>query len=472
MSLPPVTTNEETPPQCIGEFKPVDEWQAHLNAVFYGLRGGRVQEYYQTLASGDYRLAHALAQEFYEAHRNAKNLPPTLMIHEWGCGNGNLAACFLSHLQTIDTAGDIYGRVRYCLVDHNRDVLQSALIHPDLTRHRGQVSSLQGDVQDLSGVKENSVHWIICNELWNDLPTKVMLRKDGEIVEEQMRPNLSAAKTGQFSDWFAFVKDFSAKDVTKLKAHPSFLEDIIWEKDYQSVDWKGVPYRKTIAEFLRPVEDLVLVPVNIGAFATIKEAKRLLQPQGRFISFDAGTPDPDIIRSPDKPCYSLLGGQYSFIVNFPLCEAVAKHLGVTQASIESQKEFVARELGKNVYTLLELLNTYPFPGKLKSWERDRVLLRTLKAFSTAYRSPYRRTIDFPIRAEVPEPDHSEMVRLLHDLSPAGIPDIIAYLTEDEILAALPDLEEIGFPKNEIQELLTVPPPDPAEIDYYRFALVA
>ena len=117
-----------------------------------------------------------------------------------------------------------------------------------------------------------------------------MLRKEGEIVEEQMRPNLSAAKTTQFDDWFSFVKDFGAKDVTKLKTQPSFLEEIIWEKDYQPVDWKRVPYRKTITEFLRPIEELVLVPVNLGAFATIKEAKRLLQPGGRFISFDAGTP--------------------------------------------------------------------------------------------------------------------------------------------------------------------------------------
>ena len=471
MSLPPVTTNDETPPQCMGAFRPVDEWQAHLNAVFYGLRGGRVQDFYQTLASGDYRLAHALAEEFYEAYRNTRELPPTLVIHEWGCGNGNLAACFLSNLQTLDTAGNVYGRVRYCLVDHNRDLLQSALGHPDLKAHRARVSSLQVDVQDLSGVKDRSVHWIVCNELWNDLPTKVMLRKEGEIVEEQMRPNLSAAKTTQFDDWFSFVKDFGAKDVTKLKAQPSFLEEIIWEKDYQPVDWKRVPYRKTITEFLRPIEELVLVPVNLGAFATIKEAKRLLQPGGRFISFDAGTPDPDIIRSPDKPCYSLLGGQYSFIVNFPLCEAVAKHLGV-KASVEPQKEFVARGLGKNVLTLLELLNTYPFPGKLKAWERDRVILRTLNAFNAAYRSPYRRTIDFPIRADVPEPDRSEMVRLLHGLSPTAVPDIIAYLTEDEILAALPDLEEIGFPKDEIQDLLTAPRNDPAEIDYYRFTLVA
>ena len=470
--LPAIPSNEETPPQCIGEFKPVDEWQAHLNAVFYGLRKGGGRDHSQTMASGDYRLAHALAQEFYEAHRKQKELPPAFVIHEWGCGNGNLAACFLSHLRTVDTGGILYDRVQYCLVDNNRESLQSALEHPDLQPHRTRVISLQADVQDLSGVREQSVHWIVCNELWNDLPTKVMLRKDGEIVEEQMRPNLSAEKTGQFQDWFAFVKDFGAKDVTKLKAQPSFLEDIIWEKDYQPVDWKRVPYRKTITDFLKPIEELVLVPVNLGAFATIKEAKRVLQPGGRFISLDAGTPDPDILGKPDKPCYSLLGGQYSFMVNFALCEAVAKHLGLRDISIELQNEFVGRELGKNVVTLLELLNTYPFPGKLKAWERDRLILQVLKAFSAVYTSPYRRTIDFPIRPDVPEPQRDELMALLRDLPPTGIPDTIAYLTEDEILAAVSDLEELGFPKHAIQELLAVHSLSPPTIDYYRFSLVA
>jgi len=471
MSRPPAT-NEETPPQSIGEFKPVDEWQAHLNAVFYGLREAGGRDHSQTMASGDYRLAHALAQEFYEAHRTQKELPPALVIHEWGCGNGNLAACFLSHLRTVDTGGTLYSRVQYCLVDNNRESLQSALEHPDLQPHRTRVISLQADAQDLSGVREQSVRWIVCNELWNDLPTKVMLRKDGEIVEEQMRPNLSAEKTGQFQDWFAFVKDFGAKDVTKLKAQPSFLEDIIWEKDYQPVDWKRVPYRKTITDFLKPIEELVLVPVNLGAFATIKEAKRVLQPGGRLISFDAGTPDPDIIGKPDKPCYSLLRGQYSFMVNFALCEVVAKHLGLRDISIESQNEFVGRELGKNVVTLVELLNTYPFPGKLKAWERDRLILQVLKAFSTVYTSPYRRTIDFPIRPDVPEPQRSELAALLRDLPPTGVPDAIAYLTEDEILAAVPDLEELGFPKHEIQELLAGQNLASPAIDYYRFSLVA
>ena len=156
--LPAVVTNEDTPPQLIGEFKPVDDWQVHLNALFYGLRGGRVRDYYQTLASADYRLAHALAMDFRDHWTKQKSLPPTLMVHEWGCGNGNLAACFLSHLKTLDTAGDLYHKIHYVLLDAQRDNLQAALAHPDLRPHRERVSTLQADVQDLSGVKDGSVH--------------------------------------------------------------------------------------------------------------------------------------------------------------------------------------------------------------------------------------------------------------------------------------------------------------------------
>src|SRR2546425_4878652 len=86
--IPALTAHDETPPQLIGEFKPVDDWQAHINALFYGLRGGRVRDYYQTMASADYRLAHALAVDFRDHTTKQPNLPPTLVIQEWGCGNG------------------------------------------------------------------------------------------------------------------------------------------------------------------------------------------------------------------------------------------------------------------------------------------------------------------------------------------------------------------------------------------------
>src|SRR3989442_1583931 len=349
--IPALTAHEETPPQLIGEFKPVDDWQAHINALFYGLRGGRVQDYYQTMASADYRLAHALAVDFHDHTTKQPNLPPTLVIQEWGCGNGNLAACFLTHLKALDSAGAIYRRTRYVLVDANRDALQAAVAHPDLQSHREQVTTLQADAQDLAGVKDGSVHWIHCNELWNELRTKVILRKEGDIIEEQVRPNLSDAKTKEVDDWSAFVRAFEAKDI----------------------------------------------------------------------------------------------------------------------ALEPQQEFLSRMLGVNVLTGVDLLATHPSLGRPKPWEQDRLLLQTLKALDGGYRSPYHRAIDFPIRAEMPDPQKRELQTLLESLPPTGVPDTIAYLSEEEVLGVLPSLEALGFERALVQAILGAAPR--RDIDYYRFSFL-
>src|SRR2546421_9381132 len=421
------------------------------------------------MASADYRLAHALAVDYYEAHKSRKDLPSTRIIQEWGCGNGNLAACFLTHLKALDSASALSRRTRYVLVDANRDALPAALAHPDLQPHREQVTTLEADAQDLSGVTDGSVHWIHCNELWNELRTKVILRKEGEIIEEQVRPNLSDAKTKEFDDWSAFLRAFEARDLVALKAGPSFLDEIIWEKDYQPIEWKRVAYRKTLTDFMKQIDEVVIVPANFGAFATIKEAARLLAPGGRFTSLDAGTPDRAVLSSPDKPCYGLYGGQYSFIVNFALCDEVARHLGCREIAIEPQRQFVSRMLGVTVLTVVDLLEAYPSLGRLKPWERDRLILQTLKALDGGYRSPYHRPIDFPIQAQIPDPQRRELQVLLESLPPTGVPDTIAYLSEEEVLGVLPHLEAVGFERGRVQENLEKGLP--RDIDYYRFSFL-
>ena len=115
-------------PQPLGEYKPVDYWQAHINTLFYQLRGDQQRSFYQTFTSADYRLAHALAADYFEqvtkrdkkvaANRMTSNGPTAtpstdatpqaqLTVMEWGPGNGNLAACFLSHLQRLDKGGRV-----------------------------------------------------------------------------------------------------------------------------------------------------------------------------------------------------------------------------------------------------------------------------------------------------------------------------------------------------------------------------
>ncbi|ALA60803.1 SAM-dependent methyltransferase [Nitrospira moscoviensis] len=472
-------------PQLIGDYKPLDQWQAHLNQLFYGLRGDRLRSYYQTFASADYRLAHALAADYFERvtkrekdgvrGKGVKGYADTplprdpatpLVIHEWGPGNGNLAACFLSHLKAIDKQGAVYPRVRYVLVDREQPVLDAAVAHPELAAHRDRVELLPASVEGLASVPDGTVDRIICNELWNDLPTKLMAKNAGDIEEEYLRPNLSESLHAKIDDWSTFVRAFEAKDVDTLKRFPPFLDDLVWEKEYRKVEWKDVPYRKTITEFLKPIDDQVLVPVNLGAFATIKEAKRLLAPGAvGFSSFDAGTVDMKVLNDPDKPCYGQFGGQYSFMINFPLVEAVAKHLGAAQIAVELQHEFVGRSLNTNVITLMDLLATHPSAGpKLQPWEQDRLALKTIKALNETYESPYARHLDFPLRKDMPAEERETLNGMLLSMKREGIPDTVAYITEEELTRAAKDLEDIGYDPDTVDIALTAPP---SSIEYYH-----
>ncbi len=478
-------------PQLIGDYKPVDQWQVHINQLFYRVRGDQIRRYYQTFASADYRLAHALARDYYErviAREKARgkgpeasskiensptsNLSPrasSLVVHEWGPGNGNLAACFLSHLKALDREGRVYPRLRYVLVDWEQAILDAALAHPELAAHRDRVETICSTVDQVAGVADGTVDRIVCNELWNDLPTKLMSRQAGDVEEEFIRPNLSETLHAKIENWAAFVRAFDTQDIEALKTFPPFFEDLVWEREYRAVDWKDVPYRKTITEFLRRIDEQVVVPVNIGAYATIKEAKRLLASDAvGFSSFDAGTDDLSVLNDPEKPCSGQFGGQQSFMVNFALAEAIVKPLEAGAGSIESQREFIGRSLGTNVLTLMDLLATHPLAGsKMEPWEQDRLILKTIKALSETYQSPYAAKIDFPISQDMPAEERDMLQALVRGLKPSGVPDTVAYLTEEELTLASKDLEAIGYDPQSFRIALSAPP---SPVDYFHFLL--
>jgi hypothetical protein len=469
-------------PQLIGEYKPLDQWQTHLNQLFYGLRGDKLRSYYQTFASADFRLAHALAADYFEqvtkreraGDRQSSTLSrPTphsspLTVLELGPGNGNLAACFLSHLKTLDQQGTVYPRLRYVMVDWQQPVLDGALAHPDLAAHRDRVDTDCGSIEHIGGLADGTVDRIFCNELWNDLPTKLLAKHSGEIEEEYIRPNLSESLHTTIQDWSAFVRAFEARDLAALKTVPPFLDELIWEKEYRKVEWKDVPYRKTIVEFLQSIDQDVLIPVNFGAFATLKEAKRLLASNAiGFSAFDAGTRDMKVLNDPEKPCYGQFGGQYSFMINFALIEVVAKHLGLKQTTFESQREFVGRSLNTNVITLMDLLATHPSAGpKLQPWEQDRLVLKTIRALNETFESPYRRRFEFPLRATIPTEEGETLGAILRSLKDDGIPDTVAYVTEEELTRAQKDLEDIGYDPDSVSMALNAPP---SPIEYCHFS---
>jgi len=208
------------------------------------------------------------------------------------------------------------------------------------------------------------------------------------------------------------------------------------------------------------------VPVNLGAFATLKEARRLLAPGAAgFSSFDAGADEVTVLNDPEKPCYGLFGGQYSFMVNFALMKSVAAYLGVRSTTVETQREFIGRSLGTNVISLMELLAAYPSPQSLRPWEQDRLILRTIQTLKDRYRSPYRRRIEFPIRSETPAQERAALETIVRSLGTDGIPDTVAYLTEEEVTGAMAGLEQLGYHRDVIMAALAIPP---QPIDYRHF----
>ncbi|MCA9474009.1 MAG: SAM-dependent methyltransferase, partial [Nitrospira sp.] len=416
-------------PQLVGEFQPVDVWQAHINRIFYGLRGSRVREYYQTVAAADFRLGFALAEDYWRrceqrTKNQAVNQATTpLIVMEWGAGNGNLASCFLDRLQELDQEQRIFPRITYRCIEREPALLEQAKANPDLAKHRDRVTFELVSVEDLSACPDGSVDRIICNELWSELPTKLILRKGGEIHEEQLRPNLNEKRLVDFPDWPKFIEAFGQQDIESLKGLPSFLEDLVWEREYRPIESKTFPFRRTVADFLKNIDEEVLVPYNVGACQSIKEARRLLSPDAiGFSSFDAGTVDPRVLNDPEKPCYTVQGGQFSFMVNFQLMLDVARHLDIRTGVIESQRDFVGRSLSTNVLSVMDLLASHPSPPEDQPWQLDALILRTLEALNRTYRSPYKRHIEFPLSESTPAHERAALEDLVKSLPPHGVPD--------------------------------------------------
>ncbi|MDH4193428.1 MAG: class I SAM-dependent methyltransferase [Nitrospirota bacterium] len=462
MSASPIK-DPDALPQLVGDFQPVDIWQAHINRLFYGLRGSCVREYYQTVAVADYRLGFALAEDYWhQCQKRAKgqageHTTTPLSVMEWGAGNGNLAACFLDRLQELDHEQLIFPRVNYLCIEREPALLEQAKANPDLAKHRDRVTFDSASVDQLSAFPDGSVDRIICNELWSELPTKLILRKEGEIQEEQLRPNLNEKRLGDFPDWPKFVEAFDQKDIDTLKTMPPFLEDLVWEREYRPIETKTFPFRRTVAEFLKSIDEEVLVPYNVGACQSVKEAKRLLATDAiGFSSFDAGTVDHRVLNDPEKPCYTVQGGQFSFMVNFQLLEEVARHLGIRSGVIESQREYVGRSLGTNVLSVMDLLASHPSPPEGQAWELDALILRTLQALNRTYRCPYQRHIEFPLSESTPAHERAELEAIVQSLPSDGVPDTIAYLTEAEIWKAMPDLQKLGYDSEGIKAMLQLP----------------
>lgn len=447
--------NPQPPPLPLGDFKPADQWQTHINSIFYGMLGPGIHNHFQTYVSLDHRLAHTLAEEYFQ---QVKDQPSsTRFIQEWGVGNGNLAACFLSRLQELDTGQQVYPFAHYVLCDYSKEILKGVRANPRLLEHAGHFSTVQVDANRLDCFKPQSIDKIISNEIWDDLSTKVLLKHEGTLYEEYLQPLLDPALLNiEFED---FIKIFTEKDLTSLAAQGPFLSAIHWEKSYQRVDISGWPYAETIQAQMDLCAEEIPIPINTGAFITMERAQSLLRPDSQgYTAFDYGMHSMDELNQVGRPYCNLYGGQYTFMVNFDLLARIGKAVGFSQVEKEYQHDYVGRFLKKKVASIVEILQNHPKVANMAPWDRDLLMVQTIHAVNSAYRSPYKNKLKYPPGEGTPKKQRKILAKLVDNLSSRGVPDTVAYVSENEMLSALKPLIKLGYREKDLLRAFHSPPP--------------
>ena len=426
----------------LGDFKPADEWQTHVNEIFYRIQGPGIHDHFQTYVSQDHRLAHALAEDYFERARQADCTQP-YFIMEWGVGNGNLAGCFLSHLQSIDTEEQVYPGTCYILCDFSMEILKGASNNARLKNHTGKFFTVQIDANYMDCFREKTIDKIISNEIWDDLSTKVLLKRDGSLYEEYIQPLIDPVAAGINID--DFIKPFNEKNLDLLKGCPRLLQFITWERTYQRVTIDDWPRADILQAHIDLLADEIPIPVNIGALATFRCARHLLRQGGfGYTGMDYGMYSMQELNFSERPYFNLYGGQYTFMVNFELLNQWAHAEGFSSVEKEHQHSYVGRHLRDKVISVVELVQTHSDAPNMSSWDRDILMLKTLNILNKAYKNHYQSEMKYTAMEGAPSSQQKQIKELASKLSTNGVPDTVAYVTEKEVMKVSADLAELGY----------------------------
>jgi SAM-dependent MidA family methyltransferase len=445
------------PPLPLGDFKPADQWQTHINAIFYGMLGPGIHDHFQTYVSLDHRLAHTLAEDYFQKVKDQASGSSTRFIQEWGVGNGNLSACFLTRLKELDTDQQVYPFTHYVLCDYSEEILKGVRANPRLLEHAGHFSTVQVDASQLDCFKPKSIDKIISNEIWDDLSTKVLLKHENTLYEEYLQPLLDPALLN--IEFESFIKMFIEKDLAGLAALPPFLAAIHWEKSYQRVDIADWPYSETIQAQMDLCAEEIPIPINTGAFVTLERAHQLLRAGSQgYTAFDYGMYSLNELNQVGRPYFNLYGGQYTFMVNFDLLARVGKDIGFSHADKEYQHDYVGRFLNQKVASLVEIMQNHPQVGNMAPWDRDLLMVQTIHAINSAYRSPYKNKMKYPPAEGTPKKQRKMMAKLVDNLSSRGVPDTVAYVSETEVISSFKPLLKLGYREKDLLRAFQSPPP--------------
>tara|TARA_B100000446_G_scaffold105462_1_gene98696 strand:+ start:58 stop:1104 length:1047 start_codon:yes stop_codon:yes gene_type:complete len=325
------------------------------------------------------------------------------------------------------------------------EILKGASNNARLKNHTGKFFAVQIDANHMDCFREKTIDKIISNEIWDDLSTKVLLKRDGSLYEEYIQPLIDPVAAGINID--DFIKPFNEKNLDLLKGCPRLLQFITWERTYQRVTIDDWPRADILQAHIDLLADEIPIPVNIGALATFRCARHLLRQGGfGYTGMDYGMYSMQELNFSERPYFNLYGGQYTFMVNFELLNQWAHAEGFSSVEKEHQHSYVGRHLRDKVISVVELVQTHSDAPNMSSWDRDILMLKTLNTLNKAYKNHYQSEMKYTAMEGAPSSQQKQIKELASKLSTNGVPDTVAYVTEKEVMKVSADLAELGYDK--------------------------
>ena len=296
----------------------IEKLMERKNAEYYSGRGKHIYYDFKTFAASK-KLGKACAIEFMEC---AQKVEGELRVYEIGVGGGDFALTFLKNLKQIDPT--ISKEVTYVLWDMSNKLLDEA---EDKLRNFA-VEKVHARAEETSKMKD--AFWIRGNEILDDVPARVFLRKKEKVYEIG----------GNNGEWCA----------EEAPAAP-----------------------KAVREYMRKMPEEYWIPLNLHAAKLIESWEKQMRKGGRISMLDYGFAELGEIKEPleiwNDSVIRKYGGEYTVDVNFDFL------LKQTGGQVEPQGDFVNAKLGEDSFAVeksegMDYLNSSEIEAERKNLEKE------------------------------------------------------------------------------------------------------
>jgi hypothetical protein len=279
-------------------------------------------------------------------------VPEEIYVLELGVGTGHQAKVWLDTFRALcaERGRDYFRRVRYLMSDYSHDVLRTA--RQTIAEYADQVSALHFDVADplhsLSFLRYKVLFIHSCN-LYDNLPTDEIVRREGKVYEVQVRAYLPSGAVDRICATHGLERaDLPTTIQRFLRIGPEYFDSVpagvrfwadVWdalrlEERYVLVEdpasWRLAPgvHGVRLADVLEECPGDLRMHLSTVALQSFARTLPLLHPRGMLQVQDIFVHELEDYRGAFRGPGKLDGSVVNW-VNGPLCRLVGDHLGYT-----------------------------------------------------------------------------------------------------------------------------------------------